>query len=283
MGTSGSYGGSGGRDWSKLRDGVEDWLDSLPGAGEEAPGDDSAGGDGNGDGEDTQGQPGQPDQTALPDLIGALGRAIKSGGGTSDGPSAGGGMSSRGTAGSGGGRSPSGAGRSMARAGRVGGRLAAGIFGLQTGDGATLGELGVDFAEMQSLDTYGQAQMLVRAATENSVATNMEEEEIQAASNKTAIWALERAEAPEAIEIVQHFIMEYVYGVMLTECGSILRSGSRDGVAAVAAEKGIWDTIAALVRGFPLRPTGMGPAELGVAAEKVLEQVLQIHGEGDGS
>ena len=281
MGTSDGYGGSGGRDWSKLREEVEDWLDSLPGAGEETPGDENAGE--SGDGENDQGQPGQTDQTALPELISTLGRAIRSGGGSSDGPSAGGGIGSRGGAGQRGGRSPSGTGRSAARAGRVGGRLAAGILGMRAGDGAALDAIGLDLAEMQGLDTYGQAQLLVRAATESGVATTMEEEEIQAASNKTAIWALEKPVAPDAIEIVQRFIMEYVYGVFLTECGSVLRSGYRDGRAAVAAENQIWDTIAALVRGLPLSPAGMGPAELGAAAERVLEQVLQIHGEKEGS
>ena len=280
MGTSDPYGGSGGRDWKNLREEVEDWLDSLPGSGEEAPGDESGGG--NGDGESDQGQPGQPDQTALPDLVSSLGRAFQSGGGASDGPAAGGGIGSPGGTRASSGRSPSGTGRSTARAGRVGGRLAAGIFGMRAGDGAALDAIGIDFAEMQGLDTYGQAQMLVRAATENSVATSMEDEEIQAASNKTAIWALERSEAPEAIEIVQRFIMEYVYGVFLAENGSVLRSGRRDGVAAVAAEKQLRETIEALVRGFPLTPTGMDPAELGAAAEKVLEQVLQIHAGRDG-
>ena len=280
MGTTAPYGGSGGRDWKKLREGVENWLDSLPGAGEEVPGDE--GGGGNGDEEGDQGRPGQPDQTTLPDLVGAFGRAFQSGGGSSDGPSAGGGIGSRGGTGTSSGRSPSGTGRSPALAGRVGGRLAVGIVGMRAGDGTALDAIGIDFAEMQGLDTYGQAQMLVRAATENSVATSMEDEEIQAASNKTAIWALERNDAPEANEVVQRFITEYVYRVFLTESGSILRSGSRDGVAAVAAEKQIWETIEALVRGFPLRSTGMGPVELGGAAEKVLKQVLQIHaGEGD--
>ena len=280
MGTSDPYGGSGGRDWKKLREGVKDWLDSLPGADEAAPSDESGGG--NGDREGDQGRAGHPDQTTLPDLVGAFGRAFQSGGGASDGPSSGGGIGSRGGTGTSSGRSPSGTGRSTARAGRVGGRLAVGIVGMRAGDGAALQAIGIDFAEMQGLDTYGQAQMLVRAATEISVATSMEDEEIRAASNKTAIWALERNDAPETKEVVQRFITEYVYGSFLTESGSILRSGSRDGVAAVTAEKQIWETIEALVRGFPLRSTGMDPAELGHAAEKVLQQVLQIHGgEGD--
>ncbi len=283
MGTSGSYGGSGGRDWNKLRDGVADWLDQLPGTGNETPGNNDA--EDNGGGQGDEAQPGRPDQPTVSDLIGALGIAIKSSGGASDGPSAGGGIGLRGTARSGGSRSPSGAGRSTTRAGRVGGRLTAGILGFQTDDRAALEAIGIDFAEMQNLDTYGQAKMLVRAATENSVATNkeevatnMEDEEIRTASYKTAIWALESSQAPEAIEIVQRFILEYVYRLMLTESGAILRSGNRDGIAAVTAENELWNTISALVRGFPIRPTGMDPAELGTAAKKVLEQVLQIHG-----
>ena len=281
MGTSGSYGGSGGGNWGGLQDGLDDWLDSLPGS------DDGDEDDGAPPAEGPQGADKRPDRDPEPEspapavveMLRPLGRAILSGGrGTSDGPSAGGGLGTGGVGGGGGGRSPSGTARSRARVGRVGGRLAAGISGLGTADAAALQDLGLNLAELQTLNPYRQAQRLLEAATEEGVATTLEEEELQTAANRTALWALTADIAPDVDDVLRRFIVEYVYEVFLTEGGSILRSGQRDGVNSARAEDRVKDTIVALVRAVPIERTGVGAAELAEVVERVLSQTLRIHG-----
>lgn len=257
MGTSGSYGGSAGVNWSDLQDDLDDWLDSLP-----APADGDT----------------DPPVTADPNverILAPLGRALMSGGrGTASGPSSGGGGGSGSL-----GTSPSGTGRSRARAARVGGRLAAGLRGLGTGNAAALAEIGLDLGELTGLDPYRQAARLIEAATEEPNATTLEEDELRTAANRTAIWALESGEALEIADIVRRFVAEYVFEVFLTEAGAKLRSGERDGTAALSAEKRVRATIDALARSVDVDATGPAVASISAAVEVVLERTLTIHAE----
>ena len=283
MGTSGSYGGSGGRDWSELRQDLADWLDTLPGGpdetGDDGPDETNDGGpDETGGGENPPGDsprdPRDPDPEVLR-VLRPLRRAVLAGGGSSGDPG-GGGTGGGGTGG--GGRSPSGTGRSSARVGQVGGRLVAGVAGIRSGDAPGLLAIGLDLAELQALDPYKQAQRLLQAATEQGAATTLEEEELHAAASRTAIWALNEAQAPDVDEVVRRFIVEYVYEVFLTEGGAVLRGGDRDGVAASAAEDRVRDTIVALVRGTPIDRGQLDATDLANATERVLNDTLQIHG-----
>ncbi len=277
MGTSGSYAGSGGRDWNDLNTALDDWLDDLPVGSGTQVGDDAAGGN--------EPQVGQSDDPSANDQLDPgvvtalrpLGRAMLSGG---RGSSGGGGTGLGGGRGRSGGRSPSGSGRSRARVGRVGGRLAAGVAGLRSGDATALQAIGLNLAELQALDPYRQTQRLLEAATEERVATTLEEDEVHKAVNRTAVWALTEAVPPEVDEVIRRFIVEYVYEVFLTECGASLRSGDRDGVVAAAAEDRVRATIAALARQVPVQRTSVDATGLGMVAEKVLEQTLRIHTDG---
>ena len=271
MGTSGSYGGSGGRDWSALRHDLEHWLDTLPGGTDES-------GEGGSDDENPRGEP--PRDPRAPDaevlrILRPLARALLTG---STGTGSSGGGAAGGSRALGKGRSPSGTGRTSTRVGRVGGRLAAGVTGFRSGDTLGLLAIGLDLAELQALDPYRQAQRLLRAATEQSVATTLEEEEIQAATSRTAIWALTETQGPDIEEVIRRFIVEYVYEVFLTEGGAVLRGGERDGVAATAAEDRVRDTIVALVRGTPIDQSRLDPNDLANATERVLNDALVIHG-----
>ena len=271
MGTSGSYGGSGGRDWSELRQDLADWLDTLPGGQDET-------GDGGPDDENPPADPPRDPRDPDPEVVRVLRpltRAVLAGGGRSGGPG-GGGTGGGGTGG--GGRSPSGTGRSSARVGRVGGRLAAGVTGIRSGDASGLVAIGLDLAELQALDPYRQAQRLLQAATEQGAATTLEEEELHAAASRTAIWALTEAQAPDVDDVIRRFIVEYVYEVFLTEGGAVLRGGDRDGVAASAAEDRVRDTIVALVRGIPIDRGKLDVTDLANATERVLNDTLRIHG-----
>ena len=278
MGTSSSYGGSGGSDWGRLREELEDWLDSLPGVPDgvdETPVDTEQP-----EHESPHVDPDEPEDEVV-DILRPLAASLLSGGrGGADGPSGGGGLGAP-TAASGGGRSPSGTGRSRARAGRVGGRLAAGLSALRTGDATALAELGLSLEELRTLDPVRQAQRILAAATEEEVATTLEEEELQTAANRTAIWALTAEEPPDVGDLIRYFVAEYVYEVFLTEGGPALRSGNRNGLNAIAAEDRVKRTITALARQVPIDPSGMGPGELAELVERVLEQALRIHGGDD--
>ena len=268
MGTSGAYGGSGGRDWSSLQRELDRWLDELPG-GEHQDGDNQD--------VDSPGRESPADEapdSAVLQVLRPLRRALGRGGGGGGGNGAGlvGGRRGRG------GRSPSGSGRSRTRAARVGGRVAAGVSALRTGDATALRAFDLDLAELESLDPYAQARRIIEAATEESVATTLEEEEIRTAATRTAIWGLTEPVAPSAQEVVRRFIEEYVYAVFLTEGGTVLRTGARDGVTAVHAEDRVRRTITALVRAAPIERDSLDTEELEAIAGRVLAHTLQIHG-----
>lgn len=281
MGTSGSYSGSGGRDWNDLNGAIDDWLTALS-EGTDVEGDEvDAEGTGPEDTPSDNPDSGEQIDPAIVAALRPLGRAILSGGrGRGDGPSGGGGGGSPGAGPRTGGRSPSGSGRSRARVGRVGGRLAVGIAGLRDGDADALRTIGLDLTELQALDPYRQAQRLLEAATEENVAITLEEDEVHKAVNRTAIWALTDAAGPEVNEVIRRFIVEYVCEVFFTEGGTTLRSGLRDGVFAVGVEDRVRDTVTALARQAPVQGTNLSAENLGLAVEGVLEQTLMIHATG---
>ncbi len=272
MGTSSSYGGSGGGDWSSLVDALDNWLGELPGS----------------QGPDQNEEPAQPQPLSTPSpdprevspvvlsVLRPLAKALLTGGrGSTAPPRAGGGSAALGGRG-GGGRSPSGSGRSRARVGRVGGRLAVGIASLRAGEATALDDLGLDLTELRGLDPYRQAQRILQAATEEDVSTTLEEEELATAANHVAIWGLTAEEAPPVEDILRRFIAEYVYEVFLTEGGITLRSTRSSRASATLVEQQVRQTIEALTRGVHVGPLGMASAELAEAAERVLVQVLRI-------
>ena len=273
MGTSGSYRGSGGPNWNRLRGELDQWLDTLPGVA--APSDDADDVPGEDSDVGQEPQP-RPDPAVLNVLL-PLRRALISGGrGAADGPSGGGGVGRPGGA-EGGGRAPSGSGRSRARVGRVGGRLAVGVAAARAGNAAALAVIGLDLVELRELDPYRQAQRILEAATEEGVATTLEEDELQLAASRTAIWALTEPSAPDVDDVIRRFIAEYVYEVFLTEGGTVLRSGDRDGTAAAGAEDRVRNTIGALVRQVPVERTSLDATVLAGAVEQVLDQAMRIH------
>lgn len=276
MGTSGAYGGTGGA-WTGFDDDVGDWVDSLP----PAPPRDGPD-DGEGDGGDVTDRPAV--EPSVADLLRPVGRALRGWGrsGGADGPGGGGAGGGRGggTAGGDGGGRASG-GRSRARAATVGGRLAFGIAGLQAGDGEALAALGLDLAELRALaDPYRQAQRLLQAATDG-VPQSLEDDELRVAASRTAVWALATDGASPSVEdIVRHFVTEYVYEIVLTEAGSALRTGHRDGTAAIDAERRIRTTIAALARGVDVRADGTDRASVTSLVDTVLENTRMVLGAG---
>ena len=284
MGSSGSYGGSGGKDWSRFRQDVDDWLNTLPEPEKKSPNEDKSITKDDKDSQPKDDQDTSPDEKAneqdpaATQMLESFRRAFRSGSrGTADGPSSGGGL------GQGGGvrrssRSPSGSGRSIARASKVGGTVLSGVSGIRSGNAAALRSIGLDLAELESLNPYQQAQRLFQVAIETDAVTTLEDDELQLAANRTAIWALKREQETDARSLVRRFVVEYVNEVFHTESGAVLRSGERDGVVAVSMEDRVRNTIEASVRNTPLDKVTLDAKSLGTAIQLVLNQVFEIHG-----
>ena len=178
-----------------------------------------------------------------------------------------------------GGGSPGGGGRSRARAASVGGRLASGVAALRRGNAAELASLGLDLDELRALDDpLQQAQRLMEAAMAGAPQT-IEDDELRTAAGRTAIWALEDGErSPEVEDVIRHFVTEYVYEVILTEIGVVLRSGDRDGTAAIPAEARIHETIVALAHTVAIQTNRLGHADLTAITNGVLEDTRSVIG-----
>ena len=277
MGTSGAYGGSGHRPWNDLQENAADWLDSLPDS-DGVPAADVSPESGELVPEsETPDADGQIDEEVI-DFLRPISRALKWGASFSSAPTSspiGPPLTGR----MGGGRSPGGGGRSRLRAATVGARLATGIAALRAGDTEAAAELGLDLSQLEALgDPYLQSQLLLESAVEG-VPGSLEDDELRMAAIRTAIWALEDgAGGQDAVEILRYFVAEYVYEIVLTEIGAVLRSGSRDGADAVAAEDRIHSTIVALAKNVPIDVELSGQADLREIAERILIEVHNIHG-----
>ena len=278
MGSSGSYGGSGGKDWSRFRQDVDDWLNSLPEPEKESPSDDESIAKDKEDSQPKDDKDSSPDEDAneqypaTNQMLKSFRRAFRSGSqGTADGPSSGGGARRSG-------RSPSGSGRPIARVSRVGGTVLLGVSGIRSGNAGVLRSIGLDLAELETLNPYQQAQRLLQIATGADSATTLEDEELHLAANRTAIWALKKEQDTDARSLIRRFVVEYVNEVFRTESGAVLRSGERDGVVAVSMEDRVRNTIEASVRNTPLDKVTLDAKILGSTIQLVLNQVFEIHG-----
>ena len=285
MGSSGSYGGSGGKDWSRFRQDVDDWLNTLPEPEKQSPNEDESIAKDKEDSQPKDDKDTSPDEKANEQVY-------------SRHPNA---------------RSPS-AGpfvqaaeeRLMAHPPVVGlvravacedqadplpvradpspapARLAeqfySGVSGIRSGNAAALRSIGLDLAELETLNPYQQAQRLFQVAIETDAVTTLEDDELQLAANRTAIWALKREQETDARSLVRRFVVEYVNEVFHTESGAVLRSGERDGVVAVSMEDRVRNTIEASVRNTPLDKMTLDAKSLGTTIQLVLNQVFEIHG-----
>jgi hypothetical protein len=226
MGTSGAYGGSGGRAWGKAREQAGEFGDNpTPENAAELLGNiaDALDWDSNG---------ATPDFGELKPVV-ARPRLRGTGGGA-DGPGGGGGGAGGGTqAGS------SGRGRSRAQAAAVGGSVAAAGLALRARDDETLQRFGLTLAELDSLDAHEQARRILDAVS-GSVG-GIQEDELQHASGVAVLALLD--DGATADDAVRAFITDYVFEVSITEVGDELRNGTRDGYTTVDLEDQLRDLI----------------------------------------
>jgi len=252
MGTSGSYGGSGGRAWGRARHQAEEYIaDPTPENAEQLVSDIADALDWDGDGE-----PDGPGTDERPADLSPL-RPRAPGGGHGDGPggAAGGGRGGTVRVGGAGGTGRS---RSRARAASIGGSVAAAGLALRAGDADTLARFGLALGDLAGLDPFDQAGRILEAVA-GSVG-GIQEDELRTASAE-ALLALLQDDAATAGDAVRIFITEYVFAVSLTEIGDDLRDGRRPGWASVSDEDVLHDLIEAKVKQVDV-PVNLGGDEL---------------------
>lgn len=264
MGTSGAYGGTGGRDWQTVRDSVADLIadptsteqqgdvisqvadaldwDADPPTPDLAPGDQSPEG---------ERQPSLPGVGQRP--FGGLSRPR---GGGSDGP--GGGVGGGGRGGATGGRASGGDGRrSRQRASRVGGAVLAAGLAVRAGDAGTLDSLGLSLTELRGLRPVAQCSRILNALVGSGA--DIDEAEMRSASSTALVAVLTEDLSPAAA--VRTFIVEYVMEISVTELGATLREGGT-GEVSIQVEDGLRSLVTAQVDQLPLEDAQLGPQQL---------------------
>lgn len=275
MGTSDAYGGSIG--WNNTRIDTSDWLDGDTGAGSGGSGGEGA----PGDTPPPNGEPPSPDGKVPPTfpsvpidpavariLAGVAGRLVAAVGGTAS-PRGSGGHEADNRGGGGGGRS-GGRGRAAAS----GGVALAGAYGLRSGDAGAMADTGLSLAELGGLSPFQQAQRIVDAASGSSAL--VEQDELREVNANFMWWSIEQEEPPPPAELVKAWVTEFVYRTWLTEAGSVLRDGTRDGAATHALEREVRVTLEAAVSRVDLPTDGLRAADFQGAINQLLGTLARI-------
>lgn len=275
MGTSGSFGGSGGRDAADLRDSIADWLDGLDGPG--PLGDGAPAGDGLGEpGADT-GRPNQPDGRRPINIAPALRVLLRprGGGGGADGPGGGG------RAAGGAGRSSGGVTRSVGRVSRAAGRAGRLALAYSSGDRDVLTRAGLDYDELRALgDPVSIGIQIVEAAFETQADSTIDDSEARDIVAGVVDWILEQPEgqAPSPEDVVRKSIEVTIAEVTLTEIVARIHAEGATYEQRRAAEQMVRDLAAEVASQAILTPTGAIEQEMSAAIENGLRDLGKIFG-----
>ncbi|WP_434969649.1 hypothetical protein [Microbacterium sp. bgisy207] len=277
MGTSGSFGGSGGKDAGDLRDNIAAWLDAAGGPGA-ADGADTSGADGADHASDPP-RPGTPAQPrvdlgpALRVLLNSRGR-----GGRSDGPGGGGGGGARG---GGGGRSSGGATRSVGRVSRAAGRAGRLALAYSSGNREALREAGLNYDELQSLGNPVAIGLKIIEATfesqADSTVADAEERDIVAT---VVEWILEQPadHPPTPEDVVRKSIETTIAETALTEVSATIYAKDASFEKRRSLERQIRDVAAEYAAQATLNPAGATEQQMAQAIQNGIRDIGQIFG-----
>lgn len=260
MGTSGAYSGSGGKLGRDLRDGISDWIDSLPS--DPTPP----------DGE----RPGpRIDPEVLLKVVGLI-RPRPRGGSGGDGPGGGGGGTGGSSGGASGTRGGGGPSRSVGRSAGTAGRAAAAAYAFRTGDADTLRQLGLDYTELAALgDQFEVTRRIVEAACGPRADSTIEDHEQRLVAADVAEWVLTQEESgspPSPEEIVRKTLSLVIADAVLSESGEIVNNSAN----ADFAEGEIRDAAEALADRATFSVDGVTEAEFTDAIESGIETLRDI-------
>lgn len=279
MGTSGAFGGSGGKDAKNLRESIADWLTDKPASGpaQVAPL------EGEGLRTETSGIPapgvGLPQLGAI-DLRSVI-RFLNRGRDGGDGPSGGGAGGDVATRS--GGRSSGGARRSLGATSKAAGRAGAIAYAYMAGDSAFLQFLGLNYHDLLGLsDMVAVGTKIVQAAFNAPANGTIEDDESRGIVAEIVGWILESPEeqTPTPDDIVRRSIEVIIAEVTLTEVGDRIRSEpSREKRRAIEQE--IRDAAEVYASQVTLTNTGASEQEMAKAIEGGIRELGRIFG-GDG-
>lgn len=254
MGTKGSYSGGGGPAGETLREGLDDWLSSLPGAPESS---------------------GQPIQRTLPHIspslvLPAVGLFNSPRGGGADGPAGGGGRE--------------GGQRSAATSAGAAGRGAAAAYAYRTGDADTLRELGLDYDELRANpDVVDVAHQIAQTICEDLPAGVIESDELLIVVGDLAGWVLEAGtldDPPQPQEIAREALSKVLAAAYLTETAAKFNSADLSRQERVAAEDEIRAACEELAAQADLSVAGPTSREFTTAIEHGLSYLRSIYDDG---
>lgn len=277
MGTSGAFGGSGGKAAKDLRDSIADWLDSAPVPSSEPADSTHAGVPG------VAPEPGtdQPTRPTTPvDLRPILRILTGSSGGRSDGPGGGGGGARGGGTTGGGSRSGGGVRRSLSSTSRAAGRAGALARAYSAADRATLAEAGLDYDELRALgDIVNIGTQIVEAAFDTRADSTLEDAENREIVADVVTWILEQPtdRQPSPEEIVRKSIELIIVDTVLTEVGDTLRKEpSHD--RRKQGEQDIRDSAEIYASQVALTGTGASEQEMATAIADGIRELGAIFG-----
>ncbi|MRG59980.1 hypothetical protein GE115_08880 [Agromyces sp. CFH 90414] len=276
MGTSGSFGGSGGKDAGDLRDNIAAWLDAAGGPGG-ADGVDASGADGADHPSDqprprTPGQPRVDLGPALRVLLNSRGR-----GGRSDGPGGGGG----GSRGGGGGRSSGGATRSVGRLSRAAGRAGRLALAYSSGNREALREAGLNYDELQSLgDPVAIGLKIIETAFESQADSTLADAEERDIVATVVEWILEQPadHPPTPEDVVRKSIETTIAETALTEVSATIYAKDASFEKRRSLERQIRDVAAEYATQAILSPAGATEQQMAQAIENGIRDIGQIFG-----
>lgn len=277
MGTSGSFGGSGGKDAADLRDNIAAWLDT-PDEPVGAAGTDAV----NGDGDDRlpdPTRPGRPEQPLGVDLRPALRVLLNSRprGGGSDGPGGGGG----GARGGGGGRSSGGVTRSVGQVSRAAGRAGRLALAYSSGNREVLREAGLNYDELQALgDIVAIGLKIVETAFESQANSTLADAEERDIVSSVVEWILEQpaGHSPSPEDVVRRSIETTIAETALTEVSSTIYVKDASFEKRRSLERQIRDVAAEYAAQATLNPSGATEQEMAQAIENGIRDIGHIFG-----
>jgi hypothetical protein len=277
VGTSGSFGGSGGRDAANLRDSIAEWLDGF---------DSPAAADGDAPPAEAPGQPANQSDADRPtppspiDLGSALRVLLRPGrGGGADGPGGGGGGSAGGGVG---GRSSGGANRSVGRIAGATGRAGRLALAYTTGDRAALDQAGLNYDELRALgDPVSIGIKIVEAAFDTQPDSTIDDSEARDIVAAVVEWILLEdlaGQAPSPEDVVRKAIEMTIAEVTLTEVSARVHAEGASYEARRAAEQRVRDLAEEVAQQATLTPTGATDQEMSAAIENGIGDLGKIFG-----
>jgi hypothetical protein len=134
----------------------------------------------------------------------------------------------------------------------------------------------MSLSELENLSPFYQAKRIVDAASGPSAL--IDQAEIKEVNANFMWWVMDQEVPPSPAQLVEAWVIEYVFRTWLTEAGSTLRDGSRDGASTHSQEQTARQTLEAAARRANLAVEGLRPSDFQAAIGRLLGMLTRIFG-----